>query len=78
MAFISETLKRVEKWQRLIARGVNRAEIARRDGLTRARVTQLTVLNHLPDELKRSLRSPETEVASHTLRGLICHAKALR
>jgi hypothetical protein len=52
----ARALVRVVEWQKVIeAEGIDRAEIARRNGYTRARVTQLMSLLRLPDDLKTKL-----------------------
>lgn len=52
-------LRKAMEWQRLIESGeaVNRAEIARRDRISRARVTQVMALLHLAPEIQRSILS---------------------
>ena len=42
---------------RMLAEGINRAELARRLGLSRARVTQWLDLLELPEEVIRQARS---------------------
>ena len=58
---VPETLKRVLRWQEEIDSGsCTRASIARRENLTRARVTQLMKLLELPDAIKDAmLKDPE-------------------
>ena len=51
----AEALRRVRKWQAEIDAGATRAQIARREGLSRARVTQLMRLLELPGDLQASL-----------------------
>lgn len=50
-----EALARVRHWQAEIDLGCSRAEIARREGLSRARVTQLFRLLELPDDTRQQL-----------------------
>ena len=55
-------LRRAMAWQVEIEAGeVTRADIARREGLTRARVTQVMSLVKLPDEVKGMLLDGEGE-----------------
>jgi hypothetical protein len=51
-------LDRAEAFQDLLDRGVvnNRAELARRHGISRARVTQVMALLRLPIEFRSELR----------------------
>ena len=65
---VKSAIKRVEKWKKLIAKGVKKSEIARQEGYSRARVTQLMKLAQLsPDQIKEL--NNQTEVIS--LRGLL-------
>jgi hypothetical protein len=60
---VVELLHKANEWQREIDAGKvrNRAEIARREGITRARVTQVMALLHLaPETRKDILAMPET------------------
>jgi hypothetical protein len=56
-------LEKAIRWQEAIdTEGINRADVARREGLTRARVTQIMGLLNLPEDIKVNLR----DNASHT------------
>lgn len=58
----SEALKTAMSWQAEIeATGIRRADIARREGLTRARVTQVMSLLKLPDDMKAMLLDDRSE-----------------
>jgi hypothetical protein len=51
-----EALQKALGWQKLIEQeSISRAEISRREGLSRARVTQLMSLLRLPEEVQRGL-----------------------
>jgi len=57
------------EWKSLMAtEGINQAEIARRIGLTRARVTQLMRLLYLPENLKLKLLVDEPDVRGWSIR----------
>lgn len=72
---IVETLHKAMEWRKQLDAGdiANQVEIARREGLTRARVTQvLNLLRLAPETQKRILNFPETTeqptVSEHHLR----------
>jgi len=72
---VAELLRKALEWQRLLESGKvsSQAEIARQEGLTRARVTQiLSLLNLAPEIQKHILSMPETdrrpEVSERSLR----------
>jgi hypothetical protein len=55
---LTEALLRAKSWAAELANdpSVRRADIARREGLTRARVTQLLVLNRIPPDALKQIR----------------------
>lgn len=57
MPRVVELLRKAQVWQALLASGEvgTQAEIARREGITRARVTQVMALLHLVPEIQRSI-----------------------
>lgn len=62
-------------WQRDIEeRGLRRSDIARREGYTRARVTQIMKLLDLPEDVKAKVLSRSDEVAGWTVRRGIAEA----
>ena len=65
---LAEALTRVMHWQKDIDDGSKRADIARREGLTRARVTQLMRLLALPRKLQRKILDSDADVAGWTIR----------
>jgi hypothetical protein len=68
----ARALVRVVEWQKVIeAEGIDRAEIARRNGYTRARVTQLMSLLRLPDDLKTKLLGEDRDLAGWSVRRAI-------
>lgn len=59
---VAELLRKAMEWQELLesGKGVTQADIARREGLSRARVTQIMdLLNLAPDIQKHILSMPE-------------------
>ena len=65
----AEALKIAIAWQAEIdARGVRRADIARRERITRARVTQILSLLELPHSVKEMLLDGHDEVAAWSIR----------
>ena len=68
---VREVLEQVDAWQRQINQGVKRSEIARREGLTRARVTQLMKLSRLPKEVRRQIDEELGEDEVYSIRALI-------
>lgn len=72
---LGQILDLAERWaEQLNAGSVNRAAIGRRDGLTRARVTQILDLLRLPRTLRCELRGAiETgaRISEHELRSLL-------
>ena len=68
----AKALKTALRWQSIIdEEGVNRAEIALREGLTRARVTQLMKLVHLPDEVRAGVKAGDESFAGWSIRQAI-------
>ncbi len=68
----AKALQTAWRWQSLINQeGINRAEIARREGLTRARVTQVMSLLDLSDAVKRKLLDNEPETRGWSVRQVI-------
>lgn len=64
----AEALKTAMAWQAEIDGGLRRADIARRERLTRARVTQMMSLLGLPDDLKAMLLGGHPEVEDWSIR----------
>ncbi len=63
-AQVPAALARVEAWKRELEAGkTNRASIARRENLTRARVTQLMYLTHLPGEMRQAVVSGQVRLS---------------
>lgn len=56
--------------------GLNRADIARREGITRARVTQLMSLLDLPEAVKAMLLEEHAEVDGWSIRRAIEAARS--
>ena len=57
------------KWQEDIeSTGITRADIARRESLSRARVTQIMSLLDLPEEMRASLLSMDEEKPEWSVR----------
>ena len=68
----AKALVRAMEWQKVIeAEGIDRAEIARRNGYTRARVTQLMKLVHLPDEVRAGVKAGDESFAGWSIRQAI-------
>ena len=64
-----EALQKALGWQKLIEReSISRAEIARREGLSRARVTQLMRLLKLLEKVQQGLLAGVPEYAGWTVR----------
>ena len=68
---LAETLARVDDWAVDLAGGLKKSEIARREGLTRARVTQLMKLVNLPDEVKTGVKAGDGSFAGWSIRQAI-------
>ena len=51
-----KSLDSAERWAKLLTKGIKQAEIARREGLSRARVCQLIRLNQLDPSVKALIR----------------------
>ena len=51
-----KSLDSAERWATMLTEGINQAEIARREGLSRARVCQLIRLNQLDPSVKALIR----------------------
>lgn len=60
---VAETIKRARAWDELLKSGQvkNRAEIARREGLSRARVTQIMMLLRVPDNVLDRVLATQTK-----------------
>ena len=68
----AKALETALQWQSIIDQeGINRAEIARREGVTRARVTQVMSLLGLSDAVKRKLLDNEPETRGWSVRQVI-------
>lgn len=68
----SQSLHRAILWQEEISsNGTTRAGIARREGLSRARVTQILTLLGLPEEVKAKLLSDDKEVMGWSVRKVL-------
>ena len=64
-----EALQKALDWQKLIEQeSISRAEISRREGLSRARVTQLMSLLKLPEKVQYGLLADALEYAGWTVR----------
>ena len=64
-----EALQKALDWQKLIEQeSISRAEISRREGLSRARVTQLMSLLKLPKKVQQGLLAGAPEYAGWTVR----------
>ena len=64
-----EALQKALDWQKLIEQeSISRAEISRREGLSRARVTQLMSLLKLPEEVQQGLLAGAPEYVGWTVR----------
>jgi len=75
---VKELLLQAREWQRLLNSGEvrNQAEIAQREGITRARVTQImSLLNLAPDIQEHILTMPKTScrpaISEHSLRPIV-------
>ena len=68
---VRDTIARVDEWQRQIDLGMTRAEIARQEGLTRARVTQLMKLSRLPKEVRHEIDKGIGEDELYSIKALI-------
>ena len=65
----AEALRKAMAWQAEIETGeINRAGIARREGYTRARVTQVMGLLDLPEQLRGRLLTGDEAVAGMSVR----------
>jgi hypothetical protein len=64
-----EALQKALDWQKLIEQqSISRAEISRREGFSRARVTQLMRLLKLPEKVQQGLLAGAPEYAGWTVR----------
>ena len=64
-----EALQKALGWRKQIEQeSISRAEISRREGLSRARVTQLMSLLKLPEEVQQGLLAGAPEYAGWTVR----------
>ena len=64
-----EALQKALDWQKLIEQeSISRAEISRREGLSRARINQLMSLLKLPEEVQQGLLAGASEYAGWTVR----------
>jgi hypothetical protein len=66
-----DALAKVELWAVDLAGGLKKSEIARREGLTRARVTQLMKLTALPDEVRQGVKSGDECFSEWSIRQAI-------
>ncbi len=74
-----EALQKALDWQKLIEQeSISRAEISRRAGLSRARVTQLMRLLKLPEKVQRGLLASTPEYAGWTVRRAIKASKEMK
>ena len=64
----TEALRTAMRWQAEIGGGLRRADIARRERLSRARVTQIMSLLDLPDDLQNALLDGSSEKESWSVR----------
>ena len=65
----AEALRKAMAWQREIEAGeMNRARIARRERITRARVTQVMALLDLPEDVRARLLSESEDVKGMSIR----------
>lgn len=72
----AEALRKAVAWQSEIDDGtINRAGIARRERVTRARVTQIMSLLDLPDDVKERLLAEGDEVRGMSIREALRTAK---
>ena len=72
-----EALQKALDWQKLIEQeSISRAEISRREGLSRARVTQLMSLLKLPEKVQQGLLAGALEYAGWTVRRGLRDSKA--
>ena len=71
----SKALEKAIRWQKVIeSEGITRAEVARREGCTRARVTQLMKLLTLEESLKERLLTADADLTGWTIRRAIREA----
>ncbi|MEK6608279.1 MAG: hypothetical protein AABZ30_11505 [Myxococcota bacterium] len=64
----ADALRLAMRWQAEIEGGLRRADIARRERLTRARVTQVMSLLDLPADVKTMLLAGDAEVEGWSVR----------
>ena len=64
----AEALRTAMRWQAEIGGGLRRADVARRERLFRARVTQIMSLLDLPDDLQNALLDGSSEKESWSVR----------
>ncbi len=65
----ADALRRVLAWKAAVDAGTaTQADIARREGLTRARVCQLMKLSALPEDMKRKLLANDATIAGMTVK----------
>ena len=66
---VGEALQKALDWQKLIEQeSITQAEISRREGLSRARVTQLMSLLKLPEKVQQGLLAGASEYVGWTVR----------
>ena len=64
----AEALRKALAWQAEIDVGLRRSDIARRERITRARVTQILSLLDLPEEVRAMLLAEDPEVEDWSVR----------
>ena len=66
-ARVAELLRKAMEWKKLLesGKGVTQADIARREGLTRARVTQILSLLNLAPEIQNYIHSMPKSTRKH-------------
>ena len=68
---LAEALTRVDQWEIDLAGGLRQSDIARREGLTRARVTQLMKLVDLPADVRSGVKAGDESFADWSIRQAI-------
>jgi len=72
----AEALRKAMAWQTEIEAGtINRAGIARRERITRARVTQIMSLLDLPDDVRERLLAEDEQVRGMSIREALRNAR---
>ena len=65
---LANAIKNADKWTQLLNSGISQANIARSEGMTRARVCQLIRLNQLDEKIKRLIRRRDERYYGVTLK----------